>query len=211
MKKCVIISLKLYYFSGGIMKSLVLSTFLMMFLYSFNVGAYSDSEIYTVIDEENTSKFAEMMAAGIEVDEPDLDGNTPLMIASALGKDKFVRYLIDMGADVKRRNYVGVSALHRAAHGGHNDVIDLLLDNGAIINIPDMDGITPLMSAVSADRRFTVELLVHRGAIISFKNVKGHDALDIAKRKRYGKIVSFLTEALTKPVKETKTEYSWDN
>ena len=189
------------------MKFLILSTFLMMFLYSFNVVAYSDSEIYTVIDREDTAKFAEMMAAGIDIDEPDIDGNTPLMIASALGKDKFVRYLIDMGADVKRRNYIGVSALHRAAQGGHNEVVDLLLDNGAIINIPDMDGIT----AVSADRRFTVELLVHRGAIISFKNIKGHDALDIAKRKRYGKIISFLTEALTKPVKETKTEYSWDN
>ncbi len=191
------------------MRFLGIATFLGMCLYSLNVEAFSDSEIYKAINDEDTAKFAEMMAAGVEVDEPDMDGNTPLMTASALGKYSFVKYLIDMGADVMRRNYVGVSALHRAAQGGHNEVIDLLLDNGAQINIPDMDGITPLMTAVSADRRFTVELLVHRGAAISFKNIKGQDAIDIAKRKRFGNIVSFLIKERNTPSKRNEQEYSW--
>ena len=183
--------------------------FLFMMIATFNkANAFSDVEIYVAIKDENTSLFTEMMAAGIEVDERDIDGNTPLMKASALGKAKFVRYLISMGADVDKRNYAGQTALHSAARAGHNEIIDILVDNGAFVNMPDLDGFTPLMFAVLSEKRFTVEHIVGRGAILEFRNVFGATALDVAKKKRYGNIVKFLENVNKKD--ENRPNYSWD-
>lgn len=186
--------------------------FYFMFLAGLIVGteakAIDKNSLYEIISTENMTKFSEILSSDFEVDEQDLDGNTPLMIASALGKVNFVEFLLDLGANPKKRNYEGSTALHRAAFGGHNDVIEVLIDSGAIVNMPDLDGITPLMRAVEGERRFTVELLVKRGAMIQFKNIHGRSAMDIAKRKRLGDIYVFLENA-TKPSKD-EPNYSWD-
>jgi ankyrin repeat protein len=173
-----------------------------------NATAFSDSEIHEAIKDENTSLFIEMMAAGIDVDEKDAKGNTPLMKASAMGKIKFVKFLIDMGANVDKRNNTGQCALHSAAKEGYNDIIEILLDNGAFVNLPDLDGYTPLMYAIISEKKNTVELLVNREASIEFINIHGLTALDIAKKKRFGHIVKLLEEAKYK--KEDKPNYSWD-
>ena len=181
----------------------------LVFIYYYNAKAFDD--IYELINAENTSVFTERLAAGFDIDDQDLEGNTPLMTAAALNKPKFVAYLLDMGAKVDLRNYSGATALHKAALAGNNEVIDILMDNGAEINLPDLDGFTPLMLATSTEKRFTVELLVHRGALISFKNSKGLSALDIARKKRYAKILAFLEKEVKKIKKEEKKpNYSWD-
>ena len=181
----------------------------MVFIYSYNARAFED--IYALINAENTSVFTERLAAGFDIDDQDLEGNTPLMTAAALNKPKFVAYLLEMGAKVDLRNYSGMSALHKAALAGNNEIIDILIDHGAEVNLPDLDGFTPLMLATSTEKRFTVELLVRRGALISFKNSKGLSAIDIARKKRYAKILIFLEKEVKKVRKEEKKpNYSWD-
>jgi ankyrin repeat protein len=193
------------------MKHLFLATIVFCMLLSCNTSA-SNNDLYQIINTEDKTSFGELLTIGFDVDDPDVDGNSPLIIASALGKVNFVEYLINMGADVNKKNYIGVTALHMAANGGHNDVIDMLLDNGAHINMPDMDGITPLMRAVENGRRFTVELLVHRGALIQFINAQGKTALDIAKAKRLKNIIIFLEDSIKNPKKKDEgPTYSWDN
>lgn len=180
-----------------------------LLIQSYNAKAFDD--IHELINAENTNVFTERLAAGFDINDQDLEGNTPLIIAAALNKPRFVSYLLDMGAKVDLRNFSGASALHKAALAGNNEVIDILLDHGAEINLPDLDGFTPLMLATSTERRFTVELLVNRGALISFKNSKGLSALDIARKKRYAKIFMFLEKEVKKVKKEEKKpNYSWD-
>lgn len=154
--------------------------------------AIADQSIYDVVNDEDTASFSDMVVLGYDIDEPDGDGFTPLMIASALGKTKFVRFLVDNGADINRCSYNGTTALHRAAQAGNNDVIDILLDAGANINMPDFDGKTPLIVAVDAGRRFTVELLAARRADINFRTADGQTAYSIAQKKRFNEIADFL-------------------
>ncbi|MBO5038823.1 MAG: ankyrin repeat domain-containing protein [Alphaproteobacteria bacterium] len=160
------------------------------------LGTYSyacaDESIYEVVNNEDTATFSDMVVLGYDIDEPDSDGFTPLMIASALGKTHFVRFLVDNGADVNRCSYNGVTSLHRAAQAGNNDVIDILLDAGANINMPDFDGKTPLVTAVEAGRRFTVELLVARRADVNTRTANNETVLGIAEKKRFKEIADFL-------------------
>ena len=157
--------------------------------------ASAAGDIYKIIQDENISAFSEMMAFGYDIDEQDMDGYTPLMTAAALGKVNFVEYLIDNGANVNKRYYLGGTALHRAALGGFNDIVTLLLDSGVQINMPDLDGMTALMTAVKAGKRFTVELLAKRGANLNYRNAEGMTALDLANKYRHKEIAQFLIES----------------
>ncbi len=155
----------------------------------------ADDTIYDIVNREDKKAFSDMVMLGYDIDEQDLDGYSPLMIAAASGKLDFVEYLIDNGAKVDKRYYQGGTALHRAALGGYNDVISVLLDAGANVNMPDLDGMTPLMMAVKNGKRFTVELLVKRGANVNFRNAKGETALDIANKYRYKEIAQYLEQS----------------
>lgn len=162
-------------------------------IFLFGVScAFADPSVYEVVNNEDTDAFSDMVVLGYDIDEPDGDGFTPLMIASALGKTKFVRFLIDNGADVNRCSYNGTTAMHRAAQGGNDDVIDVLLDAGANINMPDFDGKTPLIAAVEAGHRFTTEHLIARRADMNFRMADGQTPLSIAEKMRFKEIAEFL-------------------
>ncbi len=154
----------------------------------------ADKTIYDIINAEDQDTFSDMVALGFDIDQKDSDGFTPLMIASALGKVRFVQFLIYNGANVDARSKTGLTALHRAAQDGRNEAIAALLDGGANINTPDMFGSTPLMAAVVAKQRFTVEFLVKRGANLNFRNAKGDSALKIADHKKFYDISAYLRE-----------------
>ncbi|MBR5598469.1 MAG: ankyrin repeat domain-containing protein [Alphaproteobacteria bacterium] len=181
-------------------------------LFFISQNALASDDLYKIITTEDKTAFLDLLStSGFELDEQDVEGNTPLMIASALGKTKFVEFLVNLGAKTNKKNYVGITALHRAAQNGHNDIIDILIDHGAQVNMPDMDGITPLMKAVEGERRFTVELLVHRGAYIQFINRNKKTAVDIAKDNRFHKIHQFLLNALKNENANGGPNYSWED
>ncbi|MCM1324490.1 MAG: ankyrin repeat domain-containing protein [Acetobacter sp.] len=167
--------------------------FLGLFL-SAGVSLAADKTIYEIINSEDQFAFSNMVALGFDIDQSDSDGYTPLMIASSLGKIKFVEFLIDNGADVNLRSHTGLTALHRAAQDGHNEVIAALLLGGANINIPDMAGFTPLMVSVIANQRFCVEFLIKRGANINFRNADGDTALRISDRKKFYDLSKYLRQ-----------------
>lgn len=185
----------LLFIDEGIMRALVLA-FCVGICLIFSAVAEEEDTIYSVVNKEDTKTFSELLSIGYEVDDADGDGNTPLMIAAALGKSNFLLYLIDLGAEVNRRNYDGVSALHFAASAGHNNIIDILFANDAVINMPDYEGNTPLHYAVKANHRFIVERLVKEGADIKFVNANGETALDIAEKSRFNDIAVYLKSKL---------------
>ncbi len=196
------------------MKHTILSIIFLGFIFFYNnalARAFSDEEIFNAVKAEDTSLFLEMMAAGIDVNEKDENGNTPLIIASSHDKVKFAKFIIDMGANVNKKNYRGTAPLHRAASIGSVEIINLLLDNDAFVDMPDLEGITPLMSAVIAGKQSSVEVLINRGANVAFRNMKGKTAIDIAKENRLWNIYSFLTIDRSNDTKQiNKPSYSWD-
>lgn len=177
-----------------------------VFLAGTAPAAFAANDVYDMVNREDTAAFSDMMALGFDIDEQDMDGYTPLMMAAAAGKIRFAGFLIDNGANVNKRYYLGGTALHRAALNGHNDIITMLLDAGAQINMPDLDGMTALMMAVKNGNRFTVELLVSRGANVNFRNAEGKTAQDLANQYRRKEIAEFLEKSGGKTAPEKSND-----
>ncbi|KAH0619192.1 hypothetical protein JD844_018985 [Phrynosoma platyrhinos] len=66
-----------------------------------------------------------------------------LLITVCRGHMKAVEFLLQNGADLKRKTPLGRTALHIAATSSQIDCIDILLNYGARLNQEDQDGYTP--------------------------------------------------------------------
>jgi ankyrin repeat protein len=71
----------------------------------------------------------------------------------------FVQLLLDRGADVDARDFLGATPLGWAALRGHKNVAALLLARGALVNARALSGKTPLHLAATAGKKELVSLL----------------------------------------------------
>lgn len=119
------------------------------------------------------------VATGAEIDATNLDGWTPLMFAVKNGHDNIALYLIEKGADVRRKTSteIGSTVLDFAADGKKLNVIDAILNKGADVNGKGKDGLTPLEFAAWAGNLDVAKLLISRGADVNlFGNRTEHNA-----------------------------------
>jgi ankyrin repeat protein len=88
--------------------------------------------------------------AGVNVNQADNDGSTPLFIAAQNGYLDVVRLLVEeLGADVNQARYDGTTPLYIAAQYGHLDVVRCLVKGlGANVNNATYEGYTPSMGPV---------------------------------------------------------------
>jgi len=135
-----------------------------------------------------------LVAAGLNLDEPDGDGRTPLMLAAKHGRIKTFRYLLDAGADpyvidhrgrtaltfgagrdtnsqeiVKRLTDIGLQIGITEAIYTRNDFLDIsdLIQSDLSIEIPDGYGWTPLAIYCKCGWDEGVRLLLQRGADVN--------------------------------------------
>ncbi|KII69471.1 Ankyrin repeat domain-containing protein 17 [Thelohanellus kitauei] len=102
---------------------------------------------------------------GAEVDCRDKSGQTPLMLASKIGRHTMVKTLIESGANVNEScSFKGYSALCYAALHSKTDCAKLLLSAGANKNHAGHDRMTPLCLAVSSGSIEMVKLLLDKKA-----------------------------------------------
>jgi len=66
------------------------------------------------------------------------DKDRALFICSAYGKTKFVKYLLDAGADVHTLND---NALHWACYEGYIEIVKILIDAGADVHAVNDDAL----------------------------------------------------------------------
>jgi ankyrin repeat protein len=92
------------------------------------------------------------------------NGNDLLGMAGATCDERLVRVLLDRGADVRRGNAHGWTALHQAAYSDLPAMARMLLDAGAPPDVSARgDGGTPLIVALFWGHRPTAELLAAHG------------------------------------------------
>lgn len=103
----------------------------------------------------------DFLSEGISVNWQDCRGVTALMIATIDGDHRFVKLLLDHGADVHIRSTKGATALHSAVSAFAREadalkVVELLLEAGADKTVVNNEGNT---AWYYAQQRYTGEIL----------------------------------------------------
>ncbi|MBK8093798.1 MAG: ankyrin repeat domain-containing protein [Verrucomicrobiaceae bacterium] len=100
--------------------------------------------------------------------------------------------LLDAGADPNAKNDEGITPLHLAAYP---EMAELLVRRGADINVRSNDGQTPLIvQAAEAEGYDVMETLLRLGADAMARDIRGEDALDIARAREEADKVELLAK-----------------
>lgn len=106
-----------------------------------------------------------------------------------------VRFLLEKGAQVNKKQDRGETAIFVSCHTGNLELTQLLIDAGAEVNIANRSGITPLMNAAGPGGNLKlVQLLVEHGADIQAKGEWDYDAVYFSVKEDHPEIVEFLVE-----------------
>ncbi|XP_068109534.1 ankyrin repeat domain-containing protein 63 [Hyperolius riggenbachi] len=128
---------------------------------------------------------------------------TPLMYAVCLReaelRSRFVRLLLDKGADVNSQDDAGRTALSLACELGHLDAVKLLVQYSADPEIPDRAGNRALMYAASCGRSAELLFLLRSykrfGLRLDATNRAGVSALDAARISGHWECMRALSSA----------------
>ena len=126
----------------------------------------------------DTASIRELLAAGADVNEPDADGRTPVMVATRGNNVDAVRVLIEAGADVDiRDNRLDNPFLYAGAEG-LLDILRLTIEAGADPALTNRFGGTALIPASERGHVEVVrELLTNSDVDVDHVNNLGWTAL----------------------------------
>lgn len=102
-----------------------------------------------------------LIQSGMDVNQPNLEGQTPLMLAVQADKNALAvtDLLLTQGAQVNETDRYGNTALIYAAQVGDLDVVKALVEHGANMAIKNKGGATALDFAISREHFFVTEYL----------------------------------------------------
>lgn len=155
-----------------------------------------DPALEAALNAVRDGDFDSMRAAfesGLAVDAKAPNGMTALHVAAVLGREEFVAWLLERGADVTDPAQNGITPLHRASLGGHLGVMRLLLDAGAQVDAAAAWGATPLLSAVDRGHFEAARLLLAAGADPTIAAANGETVLSLAKSRDREDLVELLS------------------
>ena len=158
-----------------------------------------------------------LLDSGVNVNQTDELGRTPLWVAILMGHIDVVKLLLAHGANVNqvgktRQTLIEAAMGHidvvklllahgvninkddlfYAANGGYADVVKILLAHGANVNQANTMGDTPLGGAVIADHAEVVIILLSNGANVNQTDKEGRTPLDLAESYGLTNLVKIL-------------------
>jgi len=142
----------------------------------------------------NTDNVRLLLGQKADVNQPGVDGSTPLHYAVARDDKALVELLIASGANVRATNRYGVPPLAIAAQNGNAGVMKLLLDAGADANAGFSEDETPLMTAARTGNVEVLKMLLTHGARVNARDAKGQTPLMWAAARNNADAVRMLVE-----------------
>lgn len=101
---------------------------------------------------------------------PFINGFTPLMsiiISENVEKDKIVRYLVNVGANVNSKNVNGYTPLMFAVYHSNINIVSFLIENGAYVNAINNYNHSPLTIAFEGDNEKNFKEIIKAGGNIN--------------------------------------------
>lgn len=133
------------------------------------------------------------ISLGLDVDAPDEDARTALLLAAFDGHTETVRLLLENKADVNHRDSAGRTALMYASSGPNPETVQLLLEVGADPDVADkVEGFTALMFAAAEGQAEVVKALVQHGADKNLRDIDGDTASSFAATNGHSEVVRLL-------------------
>ena len=140
----------------------------------------------SIVEKSTDSAKLLINSPSIDLERPNLAGETPLMMAAFHGSLELVKHLINQRS--VEVNHPGWSALHYASTNGHFAIAEFLLDKGAYVDPESPNGTTALMMAARGGHITIVRLLLDRGADLSIHNKLNLTAIDFAEDNNQAEI-----------------------
>jgi ankyrin repeat protein len=135
-----------------------------------------------------------LLESGADVNTTDMDGFTPLHLASYSDLVDVVEILIQKGAGLDVKLIAGQTPLHCSSAWGHFRVTQLLLQRGADVASKDNSGRIPLHHACRSGRLEVVDCIMGASAQINEPDRWGSTPLSIAARFGHFDIVKALID-----------------
>ncbi|CAF0763552.1 unnamed protein product [Brachionus calyciflorus] len=117
---------------------------------------------------------------GVNPDDTDAYGYTPLLNAAVVGRLNAVNELIKNRADVNKPGPYGFTPLHAAAQNGHSEIASILIKNGAKIDAQNDDLDTPMHLAIKSQQIELVLLLLKNGSNPKIEGFQKKDCFQCA-------------------------------
>ena len=121
-----------------------------------------------------------LLEGGANVHCQDMQGNTPLHVASAEDRDDIAELLINHGSDVNAINVQGRTCLHMASFSGALEILQTLILHGAQVNAVDELGSSPLHIALTMGHHWLAEPLLRNGSDPEAVDYKGCTPLHVS-------------------------------
>ena len=147
-----------------------------------------------------------LVEEGVNKDDEDNDGWTPLLNAVDKNHLPVIQYLLEHGANKDKAKIDGASPLYMAAYDGHLAVVQYLLEHGVDKDKTSNEGASPLWAAAQEGHLVVIQYLLEQGADKDKASNTGASPLFIAALNGHLPVVQCLVEELGVDVNKATTE-----
>ncbi|MFO1313704.1 MAG: ankyrin repeat domain-containing protein [Burkholderiales bacterium] len=151
-----------------------------------------ESALVIVLKKDRADLATLLLDAGADVNQPAINGITPLMAASFAGQDAIVKRLLAQGADPRATDRLKKTAMIYAAGEGRSGVVQQLLAAGIPADEVYANDLTALMWAAGFGKTDTVRVLLAAGADPTRKDNRGKTAADMARDQGFSETAAAL-------------------
>ena len=156
--------------------------------------------LYAVTEKATDDIVSAILKAGANVNQPDVNGTTPLHAAADTGSGKSMEILLKAKADPDVCDLRGITPLALAIRNGDFQKVKALVNAGASVNKPILNGrATPLLLAVRVGRKNIIAFLLEKGADPNQADPEGNTPLHYAAALNNPSAVQALLEAKADP------------